>query len=66
MTKLKVIEECIVDGKQRYYIICDREIAEWLYDRDPVTYRLVYVTGSGYIFDIPEYTYICMRIIWSD
>jgi len=46
--------------------LCDREIARWIYERDPVAYHYVADTSTGFIFDVPEYTYILMKIVWSD
>jgi hypothetical protein len=66
MAKLKVIDKSIVDGKQWYSVMCGREITRWLYERDPVAYRHIATTSTGYLFDIPESTYIVLKIVWSD
>jgi hypothetical protein len=66
MAKIKVIDKSIVDGKQWYSVMCDQEITRWLYERDSSAYRFVDAVNSGYIFDVPEPTYIVLKIIWSD
>jgi hypothetical protein len=66
MANIKVIDKSIVDGKQWYSVMCGREITRWLYERDPVAYHYVVTTSTGHIFDIPESTYIMMKIVWSD
>jgi hypothetical protein len=66
MARIKVIDKSIVDGKQWYTIICDQEIIRWVYERDSSAYCFADALNSGYIFDIPESTYILMKIVWSD
>jgi hypothetical protein len=67
MAKIKIIDTSIVDGKQWYSIICDQEITRWLYERDSSAYHYIAAVSSGMmIFDIPESTYIVLKIVWSN
>ena len=66
MAKIKVLDKGIVDDQQWYTIICDQQVTRWLYERDSSAYKHVHATSVGHIFDIPESTYIMMKIVWSD
>lgn len=66
MAKIKIIDTGIVDGNQWYTVMCDQEITRWLYERDSSAYHYVAVVSTGMIFDIPESTYIVLKIVWSD
>lgn len=67
MAKMKVIDKSIVDGKQRYTVFCDQQVMQWLSGLDWESYRYVttIATGSSLV-DIPESTYIMMKLVWSD
>jgi len=65
LAKIKVLDKGIVDDQQWYTIICDQQVTRWLYERES-EYKYIYTSSVGHIFDIPESTYIMMKIVWSD
>lgn len=64
MAKIKVIDKSIVDGKPWYQILCDSQVADWLAKRGSA-YHIGYHRIWS-IYDMPESTYIMMKLVWSD
>lgn len=65
MAKYKVIDKGTVDGEIWHSLICDGEIASWLFDRDASSYYYIGATSSGVMFDIPESTLIMLKLVFS-
>jgi hypothetical protein len=66
MARIKLLDKAIVDGKTWYSIMCDQEVARWLYKLDETSYRFVAATSTGLLFDIPESTYLLVKLVWSE
>jgi hypothetical protein len=66
MARIYVVNKGIVDGRKWYTIICDQEVARCLYKLEETSYRFVAATSTGNLFDIPENTYIVLKLVWSD
>lgn len=66
MACMKLLDKAIVDGNPWYSIMCDQDVARWLYELNETSYRFVATTSTGNLFDIPESTYLVMKLVWSE
>jgi hypothetical protein len=62
--KIRLLEKEVIDGETWYKILCVNEVSAWLAKQGKAYY-------IGYhriwlIHEMPESTYIMMKLVWSD